>query len=263
MPDQVRVLVVDDEEIVLQSVRKVLKNDREHEFLIDTALSPDEGLHLFAPGKYDVVVTDLMMPGIDGLQLIDHIRQVDRETRIVMITGYATMRTALQALRKGAFDYIAKPFTKEELRAVVKNAAQMKKFPEAAQEAVEAPGGTAEEIRSFFNQTYARLLSDGTMYFGIEPLFLSAIGSPLGIEVAKIGDIVQQGLPFATVTSPNMRVFNLRAPFSARILEVNQDALKNFASIRKDPRGKGWLVHVLPMDFDNESENIIPATENE
>lgn len=260
MPEQVKVLVVDDEDVVLQSVRKVLKSDEELEFVVDTALSPVEGLGMLVPGKYDVVVTDLMMPGIDGLQLIDRIRQIDREARIVMITGYATMRTALQALRQGAFDYIAKPFTKEELRTVVQNAAQMKALPESGREAVATPGG---EFRSFFNQTYARLLPDGTMYFGVEPLFLSAIGSPLSIDVAKIDENIAQGLPFATVTSPNMRVFNLRAPFSARILEVNQEAIRDFSLIRKDPRGKGWLVHVSPTDFQNEIENISPKDTTE
>jgi CheY-like chemotaxis protein/glycine cleavage system H lipoate-binding protein len=255
MPEQLRVLVVDDEEVVLQSVRKVLKSDEEHEFLVDTALSPGEGLELLEPGKYDVVVTDLMMPGIDGLQLIDRIRQIDRDTRIVMITGYATMRTALQALRKGAFDYVAKPFTKDELRTVVKNAAQLKKMSNQPQATAEAPpaGG---EFRSFFKQTYARLLPDGTMHFGIEPIFLSTIGTPLSMDIAKVGETIPQGLPFATVTSSNMRVFNLRAPFSARILKINQEAVKNFDVVREDPRGKGWLLHVIPMDFESELENI-------
>jgi len=259
MAERVKVLVVDDEEIVLQSVRKVLKSDEEHEFVIDSVLSPDEGLRLLDAGKYDVVVTDLMMPGIDGLQLIDRVRQVDRDARIIMITGYATMRTALQALRKGAFDYIAKPFTKEELRTVVKNAAQVKKVSEGAEEPVEV--AATDEIRSFFNQTYARMLPDGTMYFGVEPGFLATIGAPLSIEISKIGETVPQGLPFATITGSNMRVFNLRAPFSARIVEINEKAVRDFSIVREDPRGEGWLLHVIPTDFQNELENITPLQE--
>ncbi len=254
MAEQIRVLVIDDEEIVLQSVLKVLKSDEEHEFAVETALSPSEGLNLLAPGKYDVVVTDLMMPGIDGLQLIDRVRQVDRDARIVMITGYATMRTALQALRKGAFDYVAKPFTKEELRTVVKNAARAKTFS-GAETAADRPA-EADEFRSFFNQTYARILPDGTMRFGVEPVFLSSIGAPLSLEVAKVGEVVLQGLPFATMTGSNMRVFNLRAPFSARVLDVHSDAIANIEIVRSDPRGEGWLVHVRPTDFEKEVENI-------
>ncbi len=253
MSERVRVLVVDDEEVVLQSVGKVLKSDDEHEFVIDTALSASEGLDLMGSQRYHVVVTDLMMPGIDGLQFIDRIRSLDRETRIVMITGYATMRTALQALRKGAFDYIAKPFTKEELRSVVKNAARAVKMPEAH---VEAGGLTTTEYRSFFNQTYARILTDGTMRFGVEAAFLAIIGEPLSIETAKVGDSVPQGLPFGTITNSIMRVFNLRAPFSGRILKVNEGVIDDARLIKQDPRGKGWLLHVEPTDFENELENL-------
>lgn len=119
MSEQVKMLVVDYEEIVLQSVSKVLKPDEEHEFLVDTALSATDGLDLMSRTKYDIVVTDLMMPNVDGLEFTDRVRQLESEARVIMITGYATMRTALQALRRSAFDYIAKPFTKEELRGVI------------------------------------------------------------------------------------------------------------------------------------------------
>jgi DNA-binding NtrC family response regulator len=124
MAETVKVLVVDDEEVVLQSVRRVLKPDDKHEFLIDTAMSAVEGMELLDPGKYQIVVTDLMMPGMDGLQFIDCVRDVDRDVSIIMITGYATMRTALQAYRRGAFEYIAKPFTKSELMSAVKSAVE-------------------------------------------------------------------------------------------------------------------------------------------
>lgn len=255
MADRVKVLVVDDEEVILQSVKKVLKPDEEHEFEVDTAFSAEEGLALMRRSQYEVIVTDLMMPGIDGLQFIDRIRQIDRDARIIMITGYATMRTALQALRKGAFDYIAKPFTKEELRSVVKNAASLE-----AASAARAPGevvaGEGDDCRSFFNQTYARILSDGTVYFGVEPAFLATIGEPLSIELSKVGDHLSQGFPFGAVTNANMRVFNLRAPFSGKVIEVNQQALADLNLLRDRPRSDGWLLRVEPSDFNNESENL-------
>ena len=123
MPELIRILVVDDEVVVLQSVTKVLKSDDEHQFLIDFALSAFEGLELIRTEKYDIVVTDLMMPRMDGLEFIEQIRKHDESIRIIMITGYATMHTAAQALQLGAYDYIAKPFTKQELRQAVKIAA--------------------------------------------------------------------------------------------------------------------------------------------
>ncbi|GAB4349369.1 MAG: hypothetical protein Kow0099_32410 [Candidatus Abyssubacteria bacterium] len=258
MTERVQVLVVDDEEVVLQSVLKVLKSDHEHEFLVDTATSAPDGLQLMEHKKFDIIITDLMMPGIDGLQFIDRIRQVDRDSRIIMITGYATMRTALQALRKGAFDYIAKPFTKEELRTVVKNAARVPALAGDSGQTGATGTSLSGEYRSFFHQTYARMHPDGTMYLGIEPAFLNTIGEPLSIEVSKPGESVSQGFPFASLTNSAMRVFNLRAPFSGRVLQVNGDAIGNMDLIRKDPYGAGWLVQITPTDFENEVENLGP-----
>jgi CheY-like chemotaxis protein/glycine cleavage system H lipoate-binding protein len=252
MAEQVRVLVVDDEEIVLKSVKKVLKNDDEHEFCIDTALSADEGLELMGSVQFDIVVTDLMMPGIDGLEFIRQIRQTDNKTRIIMITGYATMRTALQALREGAFEYIAKPFTKEELRNVVKNAARKKGEPKAA---MAGAGDEDDEYRTFFNQTYARFMPDGMLRFGVEGSFLGEIGRPLSVDLLKVGLEVSQGYSFGSIANADMKVFDLRAPLSGRILEVNQEAIENPTLIQEEPRGKGWLIKVEPTNLEAESGN--------
>jgi CheY-like chemotaxis protein/glycine cleavage system H lipoate-binding protein len=252
MSERVKILVVDDEEVVLQSVRKVLKSDDEHEFLVDTALSATEGIELVSANDYDIVVTDLMMPGMDGLEFIDGIRERKPSIRIIMITGYATMRTALQALRKGAFEYVAKPFRREELRSVVKKAA------DHTAEAAPAGADVADEgdCRSFFNQTYARLLPDGSVHFGVEKAYVNAIGEPLSIEVVREGERVTQGYPFGSITNADMRVFTLRSPLSGCVLKVNDEAVDSALLIKDDPRGKGWLLQIEPSDFEAEVENL-------
>ena len=254
MAAQVKVLVVDDEEIVLKSMRRILKKDDEHEFFVDTALSAADGLALIEEKEYDIIITDLMMPKMDGLQFIDGIRQSNPNVLIVMITGYATMQTALKALRKGAFDYIAKPFTIEELRNVVKSAARSALMPKGA------PGARApaksETYRTFFNQTYALVRRDGTLFFGVEEAFVALIGKPISFELANVGETISQGFPFGSITNSKMKVFNLRAPFSGIVLGVNDEAVGNINLIESDPRGKGWLLHVSPGDFETEIENL-------
>ena len=114
MEKTIKVLVVDDEINVLRSVQKVIQT-KHKDFHIDLCNSPFEGLDALKKETYHLVITDLMMPGMDGLELIKKIYSIDPSIKIIMITGYATMKTALLAMREGANKYISKPFTKNEL----------------------------------------------------------------------------------------------------------------------------------------------------
>jgi DNA-binding NtrC family response regulator len=118
MDQKFKILVVDDEENVLSSVKKVISSKFPH-YYVELVSSPSEALEKINDVKYDLIITDLMMPGIDGLELIKKIREIDPELKIIMMTGYATMKTALLAMREGASKYISKPFTREELITAV------------------------------------------------------------------------------------------------------------------------------------------------
>lgn len=114
-----RILIVDDEDIVLKSCLRVLQK---LDYEIETAYSGQTALDNLEKKKYDIVVTDLMMPGMDGMQLLEEIKKRYPEVIVIIFTGYATVETARQALKAGAFDYIPKPFTPDELRNVIENA---------------------------------------------------------------------------------------------------------------------------------------------
>lgn len=112
-------LVVDDEEVVFESVGKALKDNEQYAYQLETARSANEALEKAKGRHYDLILTDLMMPGLDGIELLDRLRQLDPNQKVIMITGYATMRVARDAMEKGACDFIAKPFTHVELRQAV------------------------------------------------------------------------------------------------------------------------------------------------
>ncbi|MEJ5363198.1 MAG: response regulator [Spirochaetota bacterium] len=114
-----KILIVDDEDIVLKSCLRVLQK---LDYEIETAYSGQTALDNLEKKKYDIVVTDLMMPGMDGMQLLEEIKKRYPEVIVIIFTGYATVETARQALKAGAFDYIPKPFTPDELRNVIENA---------------------------------------------------------------------------------------------------------------------------------------------
>ncbi len=120
-----KILVVDDELVVCKSVQRILSPEG---YEVETALSGQEALERLGQESFDLVITDLKMPGMDGMELLSKIKEKDPEMIIIMITGYSTVQTAVQAMKMGALDYIPKPFTPEELIVVVEKALDKKKL---------------------------------------------------------------------------------------------------------------------------------------
>jgi DNA-binding NtrC family response regulator len=110
-------LAIDDEAIVLESVRKVLAD-----FEVDLAQSSRQGLDWGISRDYDLVLTDIRMPEIGGMRILRDIKRVKPAVPVVIFTGYATVQSAVQAMKLGAADYIEKPFTPDMLLTTVRKA---------------------------------------------------------------------------------------------------------------------------------------------
>ena len=106
MEDRIRVLVVDDEEVVRLGYRRVLSTDG---FRVMAAGNGAEALDLMAGDRFDVVLLDLRMPGMDGLDVLRAIKERWPESEVVVVTWYPSIETAKEAVKLGAYDYIAKP----------------------------------------------------------------------------------------------------------------------------------------------------------
>ncbi|MFB3880466.1 MAG: response regulator [Armatimonadota bacterium] len=111
-----RILVVDDEPGMREGCRRILSSEGHR---VTTAASGEEALSLFSEGAFDLVLLDLKMPGMSGLDLLACLRGIDADAVYIMVTAYATLETAVEATRSGAYDYVAKPFTPDELVGVV------------------------------------------------------------------------------------------------------------------------------------------------
>jgi DNA-binding response OmpR family regulator len=107
-----KALVIDDEQIVLDSVKRILSQEN---FDVDIALSGKKGLDLALNNPYDIVLTDIHMPEIGGMRILRDVKRAKPSVPVVIITGYATVQSSVQAMKLGATDYIEKPFTPEEL----------------------------------------------------------------------------------------------------------------------------------------------------
>ncbi len=118
--EKVSVLILDDEPIVGKRLGPPLTK---HGFLVETFEDPVKALARLDEVEFDIVVTDVRMEQVDGIEVLEHIMARCKNTRVILITGYATVEVAREALVKGAFDFIAKPFKPKELRAVINKAA--------------------------------------------------------------------------------------------------------------------------------------------
>ena len=121
MPDKLKIMVIDDEEIVGKRLKPALEKRGD---VIESFVNSKEALARLAEEHFDIVITDIRMDEIDGLEVLDYIKSHSKDTKVIMITGYATVEVAREALAKGAFDFIAKPFKPEDLRVIISKAAK-------------------------------------------------------------------------------------------------------------------------------------------
>ncbi|MFA6055458.1 MAG: response regulator [Thermodesulfovibrionales bacterium] len=108
-----KILIVDDEPDMLKLLTMVLRAKTEYE--VTSTNNPLEALELVKNGGFSLVISDLKMPGLDGMELIDAVKKVDEDIPIIIITAYGTVESATEAIRKGGFDFITKPFRKEQI----------------------------------------------------------------------------------------------------------------------------------------------------
>ena len=115
------VLVIDDEPIVCKVLKRALSKPG---FAVEVFEDPVSALARFDQGAFDIVVTDVVMGDMDGVQVLNHVLAKSPGTKVIIMTAFACMDLAREAMKRGAFDFIAKPFEAEDLRAVVNRAAE-------------------------------------------------------------------------------------------------------------------------------------------
>ena len=124
MPE--KILVVDDEPNMLRLLKTILMDKTGYE--VTTTNNPLEVSKLLQQEPFDLVISDLKMPLVDGIDLIDIIKKIDPLLPIIIITAYGTIETAEEAIQKGAYDFITKPFRKETILITIKRALEWKRM---------------------------------------------------------------------------------------------------------------------------------------
>jgi two-component system sensor histidine kinase/response regulator len=179
MDTSVRILVVDDELGIREGCRRALMP---YGFEVEVAENGPMGLRKLREGRFDVLLLDVMMPGMSGLEVLRQVRQLDPELICIIITGYATVELAVQATREGAHDFIAKPFTSELLLQVINRQLERRQLRREA-ERVQALQEEAREL--------ARAKAELEKLEAIESRFMLTMVHILRAPVAVLQNSIQ------------------------------------------------------------------------
>ena len=255
------ILVIDDEPVITQAVSKICSAEG---LSVDSADSGTAGLERLKDHAYRLIICDIMMTDVDGFQFLAEAARRGLTAPVVMATGYATVENAVKSLSCGAADFIAKPFTADEILAVVRRALGYQKLQEEA-----AAAGRRDSLAyvpcppSYHRLGYVSWVKaehSGTVLIGLNDLFLKTIEGIEGIELAPANDEAIQGSPCAVVSSASGARHGVMCPVSGRIVEVNAAVMTAPASVEKDPYFEGWLYRVVPTDLRSDLQNLVSCS---
>jgi DNA-binding NtrC family response regulator len=119
MDNNLNLLIVDDDKNLLSVLKTILVEENHN---VSTCSDGEMAIRLCKRAKFDLVITDLMMPGTNGLEVLREVRKIDQDILVILITGFGSLETAVQAIREGAYDYITKPFKLDEIKIIVNHA---------------------------------------------------------------------------------------------------------------------------------------------
>ena len=141
----IRILVVDDESTLRTTMVELLDNDQRE---IVAAASGEAALAYLEDAPFDLIIVDLIMPGIDGLQVMDVAQRLSPHAKIIMLTAYGTLESAIEAMRRGATDYLLKPASAPQIEEAVERALKMRCEEARKEELIDRIGSAFDELRS-------------------------------------------------------------------------------------------------------------------
>jgi CheY-like chemotaxis protein len=261
-----RIMAVDDESIILDSFRKILVVAG---YSVDTVLTGEEAIGLIQRNEYDFVFTDLKMPGMDGLDVTKAVKHYRPDIDVVMITGYATIESAVDAMKFGTMDYVQKPFTADELvefanKLLIRRQDRIERERKPKVRLVTPSTGESEGRRTYNvpaglfvapEHTWVCLCQDGMLLVGLDDFALKTLGEVDGFELPPEGTRIQKGDPLVRVLRGS-RSLTFASPVTGRIATINDRALGDPLRVARKPYEWGWLCGVEPERIGDELRDL-------
>jgi DNA-binding response OmpR family regulator len=252
MTGKLKILVVDDEQVVLDSARRILDADR---LRVITAPDTETALRILPAETPDIVISDLVLPGASGMKLLEAASEQDPALLIVITTGYSTVENAVAALKHGAFDFLPKPFTCDELLSCVDRARRAIEL--RLNLGLPKPGGAHPGDFRLGVHAWARPERGGTALLGVTEFQLQVIDRIERVELPETAAELRQGGPLVCLFTADGLAHNVWSPLGGRVVDRNSGLSDRPESLREDPTGTGWVARVLPLDLDGELAQLL------
>jgi CheY-like chemotaxis protein len=249
-----RILAVDDEPVILDGFRKILVL---HGYSVDTVESGREAVGLVKRNDYDFLFTDLKMPEFDGLEVTKASKHLRPDVDVVVITGYATIESAVAAMQYGAMDYVQKPFTEDELVEFVdkilirRNARLEREAPPKLRLVSSSEAGSQEErvvdiAEGLFvtrEHSWLGLERSGELRVGIDDFCVKTLGGIDRVELPARSQKVKKGEPLFSLCG-NGDSLTFTSPVDGEVSRVNARLLDSPELLRQRPYQLGWICCV-------------------
>lgn len=261
-----KILAVDDEEVILDSFRKILVLDG---YSIDTVQTGQEALGLVQKHHYDFCFTDLKMPEMDGVDVCKSVKHLRPDIDVIIITGYASVETAVETMKHGAMDYIQKPFTEDELTEMVNKFVirrndrikrQLKTQVNITQPDETEPTDTVEfsipgGIFISPGHCWVSIKPDGKVYVGIDDFAKKIIGKIDALDLPNLGMEAKKDQHLFNVKQ-GIHSIPFNAPISGVVASINNALVDDLEQLEINSYGKNYFCIIDASKLDEELSDL-------
>lgn len=260
MKNNFDILIIDDEAVVIDSVIKI---GTINNYKVDFAEDAIVALNKLNNTSYNLIICDIMLPGINGFQIMEELQNRRIDTPMIMTTGYSTIENAVQSLYKGAIDFIPKPFTFDEMTSVIKRGLKYNQLMKLKVDSSNSQVIYVPCPSKYYRLGYSCWVKedfDGSVLVGATNLYLKTIDNIKKVELLDTDEKVNQANLLAKFEDDEGLIHQLYSAVSGRIIDRNNKVLINPSILEKDPYFGGWLYRIIPSELEYEMKLLIPCS---
>lgn len=242
-----KILVLDDDPVVGLSCKRILGAEG---YVVSTVTRGEDAIHRLSNEEFDLLISDIRLPDIYGIAVLQESKIIQPKTDVVIITGYPTLEDAKESIRLGALEFLEKPFTPDFMINVAKRTFDKrgwilrKAFIDQFREYITPVSDMDDRTIYYKDGLWARPITGGSWEIGIDVRHWFLTGQLLYVDMIN-ESVLSAGRPFARLLSGEGQIHELKAPMSGYIKENNTKVNDTMCSLARDYLSEGWLMWLV------------------